>query len=99
MILWNFSILEWMLDEVSSCGNLSDSDVSNESGRGNKSMIDPSLPGLLAVRRVRKLSLVREMKAKVKRIAHMVKHLSMPKLHKSLQTQNGEVLQIFCHTP
>jgi len=33
------------LDEVSSCGNLSDSDVSNESGRGNKSVIDPSLPG------------------------------------------------------
>jgi len=33
------------LDEVNSCGNLSDSDVSNESGRGNESMIYPSLPG------------------------------------------------------
>ena len=30
---------------MSSCGNLSDSDVCNESGRGNESVIDPSLPG------------------------------------------------------
>jgi len=36
-------------DELSSCGNLSDSNVSNESGRGNESMIDPSLPGTSAV--------------------------------------------------
>jgi len=33
------------LDEVSSCGNLSDSDVNNETGRGNESVINPSLPG------------------------------------------------------
>ena len=33
------------LEEVSSCDNLSDSDVNNESGRGNKGVIDPSLPG------------------------------------------------------
>jgi len=110
------------LDEVSSCGNLSLSDVRNESGRGNESMINPSLPGLLAVlegvsrhrarksplksngivvRRVRKPSLVllREMKAKVNRIALVGKHLSKPKLHKSPKTRNGEVLRIFCHTP
>ena len=33
------------LEQVSSCGNFSDSDVSNESGRGNEGIIDPSLPG------------------------------------------------------
>ncbi|XP_065892156.1 piggyBac transposable element-derived protein 4-like [Dysidea avara] len=33
------------LEEVSSCGNLSGSDDNNESGRGNESVIDPSLPG------------------------------------------------------
>ena len=33
------------LEEVSSCDNLSDSNVSNLSGRGNKSVIDPSFSG------------------------------------------------------
>jgi len=33
------------LHEVKSCGNLSDSDVSNESGRGNENVFDPSLSG------------------------------------------------------
>ena len=87
--------------------------VSNESGRGNESMIDPTLPGTssgsvgVSCRHARKSPAEIERdsceeseetescasegnESKVKRIAHVGKHLSLPKLHKS--PRNGEVL-------